>query len=59
MTKRDFGRQYNSAGVSYWDYAKKKEGETSAIANGFSPALVEGFAAGKTAAMAQVCPDVK
>ena len=59
MTNCDFGRQYNSMGVSYWDYANTKRREAAARARGFNPSLIEAYAAGQAAAMAKVCPDVR
>ena len=59
MTTCSQGRQYNSHGVSYWDYKVVENRKNKLLALGRSLERIETVAAGEAAAMREVCPDVK
>ena len=59
MTACAQGRRGNSSGISFWDYSLRKYVEDGMSAAGMSPSRIEAFSAGKAAAMAEVCPDVR
>lgn len=59
MTACDQGRQFNSLGVSNWDYSIRMKLEADKRARGWKPSLITAYYAGEAAAMAEVCPEVK
>lgn len=59
MTACDTGRQYNAYGTSYWDSARSERRRTAMLSNGHDSSSIQAFFAGQTAAMAEVCPDVR
>jgi hypothetical protein len=59
MTSCAQGRQLNSMGTSFWDYAMRQRVRAELLAAGRSPAQIDSYNAGVAAAMSQVCPDVR
>ena len=55
ITACNIGRQYNSAGTSYWN---PRALEKRALADGIGLAFLVPYKAGEEAEMSKACPDV-